>query len=68
MSSFERLCSRRAASRISFSFRFHLFSGVRKKFFTTCWVMVDAPSRLRPLTASTSAARASAKKLKPGCL
>ena len=68
MSSFERLCSRRDARRISFSFRFHRLSGLRKKFFTTCWVMVLAPSRLRPLSASTAAARKRAKKLKPGCL
>ena len=68
MSSLERLCSRRDASRISFSLRFQRFSGLRKKFFTTCCVMVEAPRRLRPLTASINAARASAKKLKPGCL
>src|SRR5438067_1259568 len=60
MSSLERLCSRRAASRISFSFRFHLFSGVRKKFFTTCWKIVGIRLGLHfvllvpPSAASTS--------------
>ncbi len=68
MSSLERLRSSRAASSNSFSLRLSFLSGVRKKFFTTCCVMVEAPSRLRPENASTTTARAIAIGLNPGCL
>src|ERR1700687_3653887 len=58
MSSLERFRSSRDASKSSLSFRFHFFSELRKKFFTTCCVMVDAPSRLRPGMTSPPVERA----------
>ena len=68
MSSLERFFSRRIESRISFSFLRQRFSLPRKKFFTTCCVMVEAPSRFCPLSASTTAARTRENGLNPGCL
>ncbi len=63
----ENFISSHTASISSCTLRRNVWSGVRNRFFASCWVMVEPPCTTRPARMLATMARTMPMGSKPGC-